>query len=198
MTNQELDKLISELQNGDDQQRRAASYKLGKSKNPEAVPALIHAFDDTDSSVQQNAINGLKNIGSKDAIAFLNSKEINITNKNAVQKGWRIQENQRGRLIGVLALFSVAFLLSAQHPVYIVAFWIFPLGLVYWFEDWYDITNVSFPVLFLVLGWLLYYRLSSTIVFSNNRKVTWPLFLVLLLLLLLNIHGCRVQDQYYW
>ena len=79
MNSQELQKLILDLQNGNDKQRRIASYRLGKSKNPEAVPALILACNDSDGSVRLNAIFGLQKIGSEDAIAFLDSKGINVT-----------------------------------------------------------------------------------------------------------------------
>ena len=75
MIKQELQKIISELQNGSDQQRRAASYKLGKSKDPEAVPALINAYNDSDGSVRQNVINGLRSISSPEALEFLRSHE---------------------------------------------------------------------------------------------------------------------------
>ena len=73
MVNQQLQKLITELQQGNDRQRRAASYKLGKSKDPAAVPALINAFSDPDSTVRQNVHDGLRNIGSQEALDFLNS-----------------------------------------------------------------------------------------------------------------------------
>lgn len=68
-----IQELIHDLQNGNDRQRRAASYKLGNSKNPVAVPALINAFKDPDGTVQQNVINGLKNIATPEALDFLNS-----------------------------------------------------------------------------------------------------------------------------
>jgi len=64
------------LQNGDTEQRRAASYRLGKSNNPTVVPALTLAFNDKDSSVQQNVIDGLYKIGTQDALDFLNSKNL--------------------------------------------------------------------------------------------------------------------------
>jgi len=85
---EEINKLILDLQNGNDRQRRIASYQLGKSKNPDAVPALIHAFDDTDSSVRQNVINGLKSIGSEGAIAFLESKGV-----GTVTAGVKVSKN---------------------------------------------------------------------------------------------------------
>jgi hypothetical protein len=73
MVNQQLQKLITELQQGNERQRRAASYKLGKSKDPTAVPALINAFNDPDGTVHQNVRDGLRNIGSQEALDFLNS-----------------------------------------------------------------------------------------------------------------------------
>ena len=75
MNEQELQKLISELQNGNAQQRRAASYKLSKSKNAAAVPALIQACNDADNSVRQNVKDGLRNIGSPE-VTFLSSHVI--------------------------------------------------------------------------------------------------------------------------
>lgn len=88
--------LIRELQNGDDQQRRAASYKLGKSKDPSVVPALINAYYDPDAGVRQNVIRGLHNIGSKEAIEFLNSSQ-----SSTEERRWRFitEESQRWRSI---------------------------------------------------------------------------------------------------
>lgn len=74
---QKLQKLITELQQGDDRQRRAASYKLGKIKDPAAVSALISAFNDKDSTVRKNVVDGLRSIGSKEALDFLVSLEKN-------------------------------------------------------------------------------------------------------------------------
>ncbi len=76
MGKDKLQQLIEELKSGNDRQRRAASYKLGKSKDQDAVPALIIAYNDTDGSVRQNAIEGLKLIRSKEAVEFLISHDI--------------------------------------------------------------------------------------------------------------------------
>ena len=62
--------LIKDLQQGNDQQRRAASYKLGNSNDPKAVTALISAYNDTDSLVRRNVIDGLRAIGTKEALDF--------------------------------------------------------------------------------------------------------------------------------
>ncbi len=86
MNEQQLQNIIIELQNGNDRQRRASSYKLSNSKNPLAVPALIHAYNDSDSSVRQNAIDGLRAISTQEAIDFLNSHNIEsgqVVHKNA-------------------------------------------------------------------------------------------------------------------
>jgi len=88
MENQGLEKLLSALQTGNAHQRRAASYKLGKSKNPMVVSALINAYNDTDGSVRQNVISGLRNIGSKEALDFLDSKR--IPRKITVNRGYYI------------------------------------------------------------------------------------------------------------
>ena len=50
LDNEELEKLISELQTGQPRQRRAAAHKLGLSRNPTVVSALIHAYDDVSTS----------------------------------------------------------------------------------------------------------------------------------------------------
>ena len=76
MDKDKLQQLIEQLKSGNDRQRRAASYKLGKSKDQDAVPALIIAYNDKDSSVRQNAVEGLKFIRSKEAVDFLNSHDI--------------------------------------------------------------------------------------------------------------------------
>ncbi|MCK5523163.1 MAG: HEAT repeat domain-containing protein [Thiomargarita sp.] len=68
--------LVTDLQQGNDRQRRAASYKLGKIKSSAAVTALISAYNDTDSSVRQNVINGLRAIGTQEALDFLNSHNL--------------------------------------------------------------------------------------------------------------------------
>jgi hypothetical protein len=74
MKKDKLQQLINQLQSGNDQQRRAASYKLGKSKDQSAVPALISAYNDKDSSVRQNVIDGLRLIRTKEATEFLEAK----------------------------------------------------------------------------------------------------------------------------
>jgi len=56
MDDSQLKSLMWQLKHGNVQERRAASYQLGKSKNSAVVPQLIAAIDDRDSSVRQNAI----------------------------------------------------------------------------------------------------------------------------------------------
>ena len=119
MDEQNLQKLISELQNGNDQQRRAASYKLSKSNNPIAVPTLIHSYTDADSSVRQNAIDGLRNIGSKEAQEFL------ISQGQSIQAPPAPKSNLGLRLLpiiaGILSLILVAGIgiLSIPADVYL-------------------------------------------------------------------------------
>jgi|CXWL01.1.fsa_nt_gi hypothetical protein len=75
--------LITDLQQGNDRQRRAASYKLGKFRDSAAVTVLIGAYNDTDSSVRQNVIDGLRRIGTQEALDFLNSHNIqSVQGKN--------------------------------------------------------------------------------------------------------------------
>ncbi len=63
---------------------------------------------------------------------------------------------------------------------------LFPIGLFFWFHftGW-----VNF--LLLPLGWILYIALSFSIVLSRRRLVTWTFYALLVILLLLNIAGCR-------
>ena len=71
-------RLLSELQNGDDRQRRAASYRLGKSRDPDVVPYLIKAYNDPDPTVRRNVIDGLRQmatLGTYEASCFLDSDE---------------------------------------------------------------------------------------------------------------------------
>jgi hypothetical protein len=84
LDNEELERLISELQTGGPRQRRAAARKLGLSKNPAVVSALIHAYDDVDDAVRRNVRAGLGNIASKEAIEFLISKEIPVLSQAEV------------------------------------------------------------------------------------------------------------------
>ena len=74
----QLQPSITELQSGNVRQRRAASYKLGKSQDPAAVQALINAYNDPDSSVRQNVIDGLRKVGSTEALAFLETHKVFI------------------------------------------------------------------------------------------------------------------------
>lgn len=99
MNEKKLQKLISELHNGNDRQRRAASYQLGKSKNPMAVPALIQAYNDLDSFVRRNAIYGLSTIGTQEAWDFLNSKKEELSeNISIVIDGGLLKKTADGRI----------------------------------------------------------------------------------------------------
>ena len=44
MEQDQIQQLISQLQNGNERHRRAAAYKLGKTKDPIVVPVLISAY----------------------------------------------------------------------------------------------------------------------------------------------------------
>jgi hypothetical protein len=80
MERKKLDQLVTQLHIGNDRQRRASSYRLSKSKDPSVVPELISAYYDKDSSVRQNAYDGLRSIGSEEALDFLASHEENAMN----------------------------------------------------------------------------------------------------------------------
>lgn len=71
MDTQQVQERIVQLQNGDDRERRAASYALSKCNDPMAVRALMSAFNDSDSSVRQNALMGLQAAATPEATEFL-------------------------------------------------------------------------------------------------------------------------------
>jgi hypothetical protein len=60
---------------------------MGRTKDPSYVPYLIKVYDDADPSIRQNAMEGLKLIGTKEANEFLNA--------NAADKA-RIKNNLSG------------------------------------------------------------------------------------------------------
>lgn len=90
MDQEQVQKLISELQNGTDRQRRAASYKLRNFKDAAVVHALINAYTDSDISVRHNVIEGLQQIRTKDAQEFLiaQGQSIQVTNSNGKNTVW--------------------------------------------------------------------------------------------------------------
>ena len=59
----QTEELILTLQAGPDNERRGAAYKLGKAKDPDAVPALIKAYADPDGTVRVNVLDALRAIG---------------------------------------------------------------------------------------------------------------------------------------
>lgn len=65
--------LIDQLQDRNPQKRRAATYKMGKSKDTGYVPHLINSYDDPDATVRQNVIEALRLLGTKEANDFLNA-----------------------------------------------------------------------------------------------------------------------------
>jgi len=147
MNEQKLQELISQLHNGNDKQRRASSYKLSKSKDPAAVPALIQAYNDSDSSVRQNAVNGLRTIGTQEALDFLNSKKEDLSKNISIAiDGGMLKTTADGKIImgsnptvmtwlgvvfwgvlalGLLALMIRSFLEGSGIDLRIL----FPLGL---------------------------------------------------------------------
>jgi hypothetical protein len=116
MEKQEFDKLVSELQTGNVQQRRSASYKLGNSKNNDVVPTLIQAYSDMDGSVRQNAIEGLRKIRSQEAIEFLISKQISIPQPTKAKTS---PLATRQFLVGFLGWFILSFIINIFITFYL-------------------------------------------------------------------------------
>jgi hypothetical protein len=123
MNKQELQKLISELQNGNAQQRRAASYKLGKSKELAAVPALINAYNDSDGSVRQNVIGGLRNISSPEALDFLNSQVVSPSTATEVisTDGEEMPETEEITILEIKQHKGMLVLVALLIPILIAA-----------------------------------------------------------------------------
>lgn len=67
----DIQQLLLELETGNDRQRRAASYKLSKLKDPSTVPQLVRAYDDNDPVVHGNVAQALRAIGTQDALNCL-------------------------------------------------------------------------------------------------------------------------------
>ncbi len=126
MDTDQLQQLITQLQNGNDQQRRAASYKLSKSKDPSVGPALMNAYNDKDSSVRQNVFDGLRSIGSKEAMDFLASHEEFMNNALPSMDSVMIERDNKGvvtikpnplleYVVGVISgLFGLGFLARGE------------------------------------------------------------------------------------
>jgi len=111
LDNNQLQTLIRDLQFGSAQQRRAASYKLGKSNDPAVVPLLIHAYDDQDGSVRQNVIDGLRKIGSEEALHFLDAHKIQ-----------RVQEEIQSNTNSVIQLLILIIFCFLCFFIYILSF----------------------------------------------------------------------------
>ncbi len=114
MNTQHVQKLIAELRHGDDRRRRAASYKLSKSKDALAASALMRAFHDADGSVRANAIAGLQAIASPEAREFLAARQIPLV---AVRKSSTTsRELLRG--LGALAILgALSVILSGVFTI---------------------------------------------------------------------------------
>lgn len=78
----QVQELIKDLQTSLDwEDRRRAARLLGKTKEPEALPALISALEDKDEDVKQAAILALANLGDDSAVdELLKPKIINSEN----------------------------------------------------------------------------------------------------------------------
>ena len=121
MESHQLEELISELQNGDVHQRRAATSKLSKSQDVVAVPWLIKAYDDADSIVRFRAIEGLNVIGSKEALDFLTSKGITVRDPFLLRRSRYMKAGAWAGLVGVEIglLAGGLFMISFVDPGYI-------------------------------------------------------------------------------
>jgi hypothetical protein len=72
----DVEKLLRDLKSHIPRERRAASYKLGKLKDPATVPALIDSFFDEDFTVYDNVLKALEAIGTPEALDFLKSPNL--------------------------------------------------------------------------------------------------------------------------
>lgn len=161
MDEKQLQALIWDLQFGDDQQRRAASYKLGKSNNPAAVPALIYAYNDKDDSVQRNAIDGLRKISSQEALDFLDSHKI--------QRLQKVHSNQKILKI-LLIVGSVMMIFSLFTPVIRSGLWSDnSIYLLYGYQT--DLRGVALIGLILLL--LAFFRKGT----HGKRYAPWATIL---------------------
>ncbi len=167
-----LDELFST--ESEDRSHAIAAIRASKASSPRLIAALKKiAAEDQSSEIRTQA---------KDALTDLE-----------VKSDWR-----KEKLAIITMLFVAALLATAPSALYIIAIWAFPVGLYYWYADWDNVSNITGGIFFVILGWLLYLGIAMTIVRSNKRVVVVILYIVLTLLLILNVHGCRVQDANYW
>ena len=101
MDDQELQALLKELQTGDTRQRREASLKLRNAANASTLPALTRAFHDSDNWVRRYGFEALRNIGSKEALDFLESNGVRLMHL-AGDPGQRVvAETFQGRMLAM-------------------------------------------------------------------------------------------------
>ena len=109
----------------------------------------------------------------------------------------------RGKL--VLAAWSLAVVASAfPEPVLLLTFPLFPLGLLYGIPG----LTLLFPppataptattnpmsefLLPMTVGWVMYLMVSLTATVTRKRTIFLVFYLGLIMLLILNVRGCRI------
>ena len=135
MESHQLQELISELQNGDVHQRRAATSKLSNSQDIEVVPWLIKAYADADSVVRNRAMEGLNIIGSKEALDFLVSRGIAIRDPFLLRRARLTKAGAVAGLVGTevgLEIWGLlmTFLVDDAYLYLVIAFCVIPYALL--------------------------------------------------------------------
>jgi|GEM_PF-6469898 len=135
MESHQLQELISDLQNGDVHERRAATSKLSNSQDIEAVPWLIKAYDDADSTVRFRAIDGLNSIGSKEALDFLTSKGSAVRDPFVLRQGRLMKAGAWAGLVGAQAGLVIwgllmTFIVDDSYLYLVIAFCLIPYALL--------------------------------------------------------------------
>ena len=135
MESHQLQELISQLQNGDVHQRRAATSKLSNSQAMEVVPWLIKAYADADSVVRNRATEGLNIIGSKEALDFVTSKGIAVRDPFLLR---RARLTKAGAWAGLVCAevgleiwgLLMTFLVDDAYLYLVIAFCVVPYALL--------------------------------------------------------------------
>ena len=145
LNTERMQTLFRDLHNGTRWQRRTAAFRLGKSGRPEAVPALIQAFRTADASVRRSVVNGLEDIGTEDANAFLatlSESDHALMKKDLVLlirvRDTLLHAGVAGAVVFFLGLLLdvSAFLTGMDFPPLVVAVWDFFFYDVLWLFLW--------------------------------------------------------------
>ena len=116
-----LDDLLCKLESPDALERRKAASKLGGSKDPRAVQALMRACDDQDVPVRISAMSGLRASRTPEAALFLQSRSMRVVPTERDLEAMKSRA-RRKMVIGVLFMVGgalvtfITYSMAANSP----------------------------------------------------------------------------------